>query len=154
MGKKSKKSTTKHLNHDQLIALINIYEEDWKHRDLLLWSHVYRFFYISVLTMLIPQLSSYFSLNLGNVPRIIFPVTGTLLSLLSIYVSYSMGMRLKASDKSRRKLYALLPDEYHKVTLKEISNSRILSTRVTIIVPFALHILVILLGIFLILLEI
>lgn len=41
------------------ISLLNIYLEEWRLRDQLIWSQMYRFFYAILIIILLPNLDFY-----------------------------------------------------------------------------------------------
>lgn len=57
MKNKEKNTKCSKLNYDQLIALMNVYESEFEHRDTILFSRMFKLFYISFLTKTINHLS-------------------------------------------------------------------------------------------------
>ncbi len=72
------------LNNDQIISLLSIYESEWEHRNNLLWSQVFRFFYFSILIMILPNITDYLSISLPNIQPKLFPIVGILSATLSV----------------------------------------------------------------------
>ena len=72
------------LNNDQIISLLSIYESEWEHRNNLLWSQVFRFFYFSILIMILPNITDYLSISLPNIQPKLFPIVGILSATLSL----------------------------------------------------------------------
>lgn len=63
------------------ISLLNIYLEEWRLRDQLIWSQMYRFFYAILIIILLPNLDFYLKSNLPSLPIYIFRILGLLFLL-------------------------------------------------------------------------
>lgn len=45
------------IDEDMIIDLLNIYLQEYIHRDNLMWSQTYKFFFASLIIMLLPNLT-------------------------------------------------------------------------------------------------
>jgi hypothetical protein len=126
------------LTTDQLLYLLEIYEYEWQHRNNLLWSQVFKLFYMSLIIMALPILSGSLGFNMPMVPSIIFPVTGALASVFSYYMSMSYSIRLRASRKTIDRLIAKLPEEYRITRLSELHNGKYFTAQQTKVIPTAI----------------
>lgn len=108
------------LPYSEIIYLIDIYEREWEHRDSILWKQTYRMYYLSLIIMILPNISKYIGLTLPNIPPKIFPVIGLLLAFLSMIMSWSYGVRLEASSETYKNLMRKLPVSYRRINLNEL----------------------------------
>lgn len=138
------------LNYDQIISLLSVYESEWEHRNNILWSQVFKFFYISIFIMVLPNITTYLSINLPELPSKLFPIVGILSSTLSYIVSLSYSKRLEASSETYKQINSFLPDKYRRVKLKNIKYGKYFMFRHTTIIPLILYIVTIIIGVVLI----
>ncbi len=127
------------LNNDQIISLLSIYESEWEHRNNLLWSQVFRFFYFSILIMILPNITDYLSISLPNIQPKLFPIVGILSATLSLLFSLSYSKRLEASSETYKKVNNLLPCKYQRVKLANIKYGKYFTKRHTTIIPFIIY---------------
>lgn len=110
------------LSDSDIIYLMDIYEREWEHRDKTLWMQSYRLFYISLVMILIPNLqsNSNFQIVLPQIPSKVFTLIGLLLAVISLFISWSYGIRLEASSKTYAKLIEKLPKSCRRVRVDEL----------------------------------
>ena len=135
------------LSYDQIISLLSIYEDEWEHRNDILWSQIFRFFYFSVFTMILPNITTYLSISLPKIPLKLFPIIGIFIATLSYILSLSYSKRLEASSKTYKKINDLLPEKYRRIGLESIKYGKYFKTRHTIIIPFLIYIISLTIGI-------
>ena len=70
---KSQENKLQDLSQEH-IALMNIYLEEWKHRDVILRQQVFRFFYATLIIIFFPNFSERINIELPNIPQFIFPI--------------------------------------------------------------------------------
>lgn len=110
--------TLKDFQIQDLINLLEIYLSEWCHRDELLWKQVFRYFYVTILTIFLPNITSFLQITLPhNLPYIIFPLAGMFLSIVFLYVSIGYTKRLEASRKTCQKLIDYLPPELRRYSI-------------------------------------
>lgn len=141
------------LSYDQIISLLSIYENEYEHRDIMLWTHIFRFFYISILIMVIPNVSERLSINLPPVSPRVFPIIGMLISTISYLLSLSYQKRLEASSESFRKINNLLPEKYQRVKIDELKHGKYFKGRQAIIIPVIIYIISLIIGFTLLLIR-
>ena len=133
---KKNRLTLEDLQADDLISLMEIYLSEWCHRDQMLWSQVFRFFYVTVLVTFLPNLVDFLGVRLpSNLPNIIFPIAGMCLSLVFLYVSLGYTKRLEAASEVYKRLISFLPPhlQRHSLSDKEIRYGKFFSQPMSIV---------------------
>lgn len=141
---------TTNLNYDQIISLLSIYESEWEHRNNILWSQVFRFFYFSIFIMILPNITNYLSISLPNIQPKLFPVVGIICSTISLLFSLSYSKRLEAISETYKKVNNLFPSEYQRVKLTSIKHGKYFMKRHTITLPFIIYAISLIIGFILI----
>lgn len=139
------------LNYDQIISLLSIYESEWEHRNNILWSQVFKFFYLSIFIMVLPNVTDYLSISLPNIQPKLFPIVGILSATISLFLSLSYSKRLEASSETYKKVNSLLPSECQRVKLNNIKYGKYFMKRHTTVIPFIIYAISLIIGIILIL---
>lgn len=139
------------LNYDQIISLLSIYESEWEHRNNIIWSQIFKFFYLSIFVMVLPNITEYLAISLPNIPVKLFPFIGFILSTLSFAMSLSYSKRLEASSETYNNINNMLPIEYRRVRLKNLKHGKYFVLRHTIIIPSTLYAISLIIGVILIL---
>ena len=124
------------LNYDQIISLLSIYENEWEHRNNMLWSQIFKFFYFSIFAMILPNITEYLSISLPSIKM--FPFIGLICSSLSFFMSLSYSKRLETSSKTYNNINNMLPIQYRRVKLKDLKNGNFFTKRHTITTPITL----------------
>ena len=145
------KSEFEKLSYDQVISLLSIYESEWEHRNNILWSQTFKFFYFSLFVMVLPNITSYLEITLPNVPTRLFPILGLIASTFSFVASRSYSKRLEAISETYKKVNNLLPQVYRRISLKNIKHGKYFMFRHTDIFPVIMYIVTIIIAIILIL---
>ena len=134
------------INAD-IIALINVYLEEWKHRDTILWAQAFRFFYATLIVMLLPNLTNYLHIQLPSyVPVKAFPLMGIIMSIVFFYISYGYALRLIAISDTYTKILDMLDKKFRRKKLDEIKNGVFFKARIAKIFPTMLFIALLLIG--------
>ncbi len=107
------------------ISLLNIYLEEWRLRDQLLWSQMYRFFYAILIIILLPNLDFYLKSNLPSLPMYIFRCLGLFFSFIFLYVSWGYTVRLHAITDTYQSIIYKLPDEYRRKSIQKFKYKKI-----------------------------
>lgn len=107
------------------ISLLNIYLEEWRLRDQLIWSQMYRFFYAILIIILLPNLDFYLKSNLPSLPIYIFRILGLLFSFIFLYVSWGYTVRLHAITDTYQNIINTLPKEYQRKSIQEFKYKEI-----------------------------
>lgn len=107
------------LNEDQIIALMDVYLCEWTHRDNLLWSQVFRFFFASLFVIMLPNLAEGFGIKLPSLGDWIYRFVGGIMAFVFWYVSVGYSYRLAAIGNTYQKLINLLGDDYKRESIKD-----------------------------------
>lgn len=137
------------LSTEQIIALLDIYESEWQHRNNILWSQVFKLFYFSIFIMSLPIISSGLGYNLPQISSLIFPVIGAISAVFSYYMAISYALRLKVTRDSIDKLLRFLPPKYRIKKLPTIKYGKFFMWRQTIVIPTVLFVVEVALATFL-----
>ena len=109
--------TTKAIKLDEFSAqetvnLMNVYLQEWMHRDDLFWKQVFKFFYAILIVILLPQISNFIKVDISFIKnKAVFPIIGIVFSFLFLYIGLAYAYRLDASGKSYQKVMMLLKNE-------------------------------------------
>lgn len=144
------KNESEKLSYDQIISLLSIYESEWEHRNNILWSQTFKFFYLSLFIMILPNITSYLSVTLPNIPSKLFPILGFIASTFSFIASRSYSKRLEAISETYKKVNHFLPESYRRFGLMDIKHGKYFMFRHTNIFPAILYIATIFIAIILI----
>lgn len=120
-------SQNTHLSsdYDTTISLLNIYIAEWIHRDQIIWSQIFKFFYAILIIILLPNLALHFDLTLPNLPIFIFRIIGLLLSFVFLYISLGYAIRLQAISDTYKDIIETLPVKYQRKSIKDIKLKNI-----------------------------
>lgn len=118
---KLNKSNT--LNNSDLISLMGIYLSEWQHRDELLWTQVFRYFYASLIVTILPNIAVFIGIKLPEINIKLFPIMGMVMACVFLYVGAGYAVRLMASSRTYEKMMNLLGNEdYKRVSIKDRSE--------------------------------
>ena len=109
--------TTLSSDYDTTISLLNVYFSEWSHRDQILWSQIFKFYFATLIVILLPNIYNYFQMELPPLPDFAFRIIGILLSFVFLYVSLGYAIRLHNISESYRLILNKLPDEYKQIPL-------------------------------------
>ena len=109
MGKNGAQPDSYSLNH--LISLMSVYLSEWVSRCELLWSHIFKFFYATLIVLFLPNIAGFIQIDLSAIPSVTFPVIAVVMSLVFLYVALGDGKRLEAISKTYQNMINLLPSE-------------------------------------------
>ena len=109
-----------------VLSLMDIYLSEWCHREEVFFKLVFKYFYVDIIVLFLPNISSYVGVVLPKIPAIIFPSVSLALSLFFLYASIGDHKRIEASAKTYQKLIDLLPDNLRRVSImsSEIKHGR------------------------------
>ena len=112
--------STEELKTEEILTLMNIYLSEWCHRDQLLWKQVYTFFYVTLIVMFLPNLSTFIGIDLPNdFPSFVFPIIALTMSVLFLIVSIGYAMRLSSSGEAYKNVIEKLPKEYQRSNIND-----------------------------------
>lgn len=108
------------ISDSDIIYLMDVYEREWEYRDTLLWKQTYRLFYFSLILILLPSISASIQIELPLIPPKVFTCIGLFLALISMFISWSYGIRLEASSLTYMNLMDKLPQSYRRVRVNDL----------------------------------
>lgn len=133
------------------IKLMEIYLSDWKHRDDLLWKQVFKFFYATLIVILLPYLTSAIEINVpATIPNLLFYILGLIMSVIFLYISWSYAKRLEAMGNTYKYFISMLPEKYRRL---ELDCGPIVKKRISKVVSVMMFIVLFLLSIGLVYLD-
>ena len=110
----------KKIDTEDILTLMNIYLTEWCHRDQLLWKQVYAFFYVTLIVLFLPNLTTFIGIDLpSNFPSFVFPAIAFFMSIVFLIVSIGYAMRLQASSESYRRVMTCLPDCLQRTSIND-----------------------------------
>lgn len=78
------------LTNEELITLLSVYQNEFIHRDEILWKQCFRFFSASVAVILLPYIKIWDVDFENKVPKWIFPIIGIVCQRFFYMFQYSM----------------------------------------------------------------
>lgn len=130
-------------DYDTTISLLNVYFAEWSHRDQLLWSQTFKFYYATLIVILLPNVSGLFQMDLPPISKLIYRLIGLLLSLVFLYISLGYAIRLHIISESYRLILDKLPMEFQQknfdnLSIKPLNISKIFKPRLGYLICIAL----------------
>ena len=110
---------------EHCLTLMNVYLTEWCHRDDLLWTQVFKYFYATLIVLFLPNLTEKIGFKLYHFPLWIFPIIALFMALLFLYVSKGYAIRLAAISDSYKKVMDSLPEDLQRTTTKEMHQKMI-----------------------------
>lgn len=125
-----------------IVDLMDIYLSEWMHRDELFWMQTYKYFYASLIVMLLPKIASFLTITLPTINAIVFPIIGIIMAMFFLYITLAYAKRLEASSKTYQKLIEMLDPALQRKSIRTLKFGKFydiqISTMVAIIMFFAL----------------
>ena len=127
-----------------LLGLLNIYLEEWKHRDNIMWNQVFRIYYATLIITILPYIEILKN-DSGNKfdNKICFWIS-LIMSFFFLYIGLAYGLRLKAIGDTYMKLCMMIEDErIRKLKIEDMNKmitifTKPLSLSIPIILFFSL----------------
>ena len=127
--------------YETTIHLLNVYLNEWKHRDAILLSQIYRNFYAILIIMILPNVTLHLNINIPQIIPVLFPVVGIAMTVIFCYASLGYAKRLEAIGVTYQNLIDTLPNQYRRLKLDDV-NGKIYKIQISrflcIILTFAL----------------
>lgn len=150
---KVKKTQNQQTPLELKIDYLNVLIQEYSHRDTQMWKLNFKFFFASLVVMLLPSISERLQIsipNLFNSAKWIFPAFGILLAFLFLYVSLGDAKRFKAISQRYDFIAKSLPEDINRRPLKEVDNLDILNYSTAYLLPILMSSGLIILGILMI----
>lgn len=120
IAEKEKVYESQALDNDQIIALMSVYLSEWEHRDELLWTQVFRYFYATLIVTVLPNIAAFVGIELPEINIKLFPIIGMVMALVFLYVGLGYAIRLRASSRTYEKIMKLLgSEEYERISIRD-----------------------------------
>lgn len=131
------------VTENEIIDLMEIYLDEWKHRDSMFWDQTFKFYFATLVIIVLPQLSWFDSPKF--MPQEMLNAVGFVMSCVFLFVSFMYGSRLRASSKTYHRMIELLGDDRVKrVSVIELSRykivGKIMSVEIAYVMPVLLFI--------------
>lgn len=144
--------------YDSTISLLNVYFSEWSHRDQILWTQTFRFYYAALIVILLPNISKPLKIDLPPIPKLLYRSIGLLISIIFLYVSLGYAVRLHIISKSYRLILDKLPEEYKQKNFdnfdtKGIKIAKLFKPRLAYLVCITLFLSLFLLSLLLIIVD-
>lgn len=125
MTEKKETIDEKELSKDQLIALLGVYLSEWQHRDELFWMQLFKYFYATLIVIVLPNVTKFLGIELPTINSKLFPIIGMLMGVVFLYVCIGYTMRVKASGKTYQKIMEMIGDEeYQRISIRDRKQIR------------------------------
>ena len=132
-------SNQHNLNTDQIISLMDIYLDEWKHRDSLLWSQVFKLFYANLIVIILPHLANYLDISLPPINGKLFSIIGILLAFVFLYIALGYAKRLNASSQTYTNVMKLLKSENaQRIPLDKIKHGKLFKPSIAIVLVYTM----------------
>ena len=105
------------------LALMEIYRNEWMHRDNAFIAMFWHFITISLVVTFLPELVSRLGLDqdtLEHLPYWIFPVCGIITACFGMYLTLGEARRIEAIDLTFKNIMYTLPADYQMLKLDSL----------------------------------
>ena len=125
-----------------ILSLMDIYLSEWRQREDDFFKLVFKYFYVDILILFLPNISVYVGINLSKIPAVIFPCVSLVLSLFFMYASIGDHKRIEASAKTYQNLINLLPENLRRVSIfsAEIKHGKFFPGYINLIISCGMFI--------------
>jgi hypothetical protein len=125
------------LTNQEIIALMDVYLSELNRRDQSFFMQAFRYFYAVIVVILLPYLP-FITPLLQNNPfsfyKLIFHISGFIMTLIFGYVLWGYAIRFYSSAKTYQATYEKLDQEYWRKELKDIRFGKYFTTKMIYIV--------------------
>lgn len=135
-------------NYEKYFRILDFYTNQWYHREKGYWSKTVTMFFASLIVSVLPYFEPFQLKTPGNIPRILFPVLGIILSGLSLIFSLALASRVNSiNDKIQN-----IADKFPKgLKWKDCRKYYpFLSVKIAYLLPITMFLLLIVLDVLLI----
>lgn len=109
---------------EQKIAALDVYIQEYIHRDNHMWDLGLKFFFASLTVTLLPTLNSLKIPEFLNRNSFIFPLLGIVLAFIFLYVTLHQLKRFEAISDTYSRIVTSLPDSIKRKSLKDSDNEK------------------------------
>ena len=111
------------VSTEETLHAMEIYLNEYIHRDTHMWSQTYRFFFAALIVMLLPNLTERVGITIPEKFSLytkIFPIMGIILSVVFLHVALLLAKRFAAISKTYSNLINQLPEELRRISIKDM----------------------------------
>jgi len=124
------------METNDIIALLDVYLNELIFRDQVLWSNTFKFFYASMIVILLPNISDIININFPYLPILLFRIIGFIMTITFLYIALGYAKRLEASTNTYNKMIEKLEIEYQRESIKNLKFGKLFKFRTSYIVVF------------------
>lgn len=112
---------TSDISHSDFLHLMDIYLQEWVSRIANSWRELFVYFFATLIVIIMPFQP--FDIVLPDkMPKILFPIVGTVMSIVFFFVARSQAARLQCVSKAYAELIDMLPEELRRQRIKDLGN--------------------------------
>jgi len=135
------------------IALLNVYLNEFIFRDKILWSNTFKIFYVSVIVILLPNISNVLDVNFPFFPVLLLRIISFIISIVFLYISLGYAKRVEASTKTYNSMIEKLAPEYRRESIEDLKFGKIFIFRISYVLVFTMFLSLISLNVLLIVFD-
>lgn len=134
------------LNNTEIVYLLSVYEEEWRYRDNAWFSRTIKMFLISMIIISFPFVYINFIKKLPDINKLLFPISGIVVSTLFLFVSLMHAKRLSKIGDTIYKLNTCLKEVYQMERIDDRKINKFYKTRISYFFSVSIYILEIVLA--------
>ena len=111
-------TTNKDSNFDHDLAMLNYFQDEFKHRHGHFWTTLIRLFALDIAVILIPISSKLFDINLTTIPekyKVAFPVIGVVIALITYFLLIDESKKIAAVNNAKYRINQEMDEKYHYI---------------------------------------
>lgn len=137
----------------ELLYLMEIYQNEWNHRDSMIIKHIYTYFFAILIIMILPYADIWGIKFSESLPNWLFPSIGIIMNFLFLFFGKAQAKRLKAIGDSYKKVNNMLPVHLQRIKLEKGNPKSLLNKRMTNFLIYAMFILLLIIGVVLLVIS-
>lgn len=122
-------------NYTKLKDMLSLHQKEWIHRDSTMWGLIFKYFYATLIVILMPNIASFIKITLPNIQNDVFRVIGIVMSIAFLYISIAYAYRLQAVSKTYRDLLEMLDEPYRRIKIKDMRYGKLFNPSLSYILP-------------------
>ena len=144
-------------NTEMVLKAMDIYLNEYIHRDSHMWSQNFKFFYAALICTIFPYVGNHFDLKMINQMEhatVVFPIVGIILALVFLYNSFGLTKRFRAVSSTYIRLATKeLPKELRLESIDKVPKTKARQIIHTYSIPVLMFLGLISIAILVIILE-
>lgn len=117
---KNKTKYEKNNDYDLILKAMEIYMQEYIHRDTHMWSQIYKFFLSTLVIIILPNITSRIGIKIPPMldhKHWVFPLLGIIMSFVFLYNSFNLVKRFQICSQTYDKLIKQLPQNLRRETI-------------------------------------